>query len=68
MWVSFLVQPFLMVWTEPLLTERTIYHRLEGFAVVTLDLVALPKDGLKLEKKTKLNKPNINFSLTYLHT
>ena len=50
MWVSFLDQPFLMVWTEPLLTEMTIYHRWEGFAVVTLDLVALPKDGLKLEK------------------
>ena len=50
MWVSFLDQPFLMVWTEPSLTEMAIYHRLEGFAVVTLDLVALPKDGLKLEK------------------
>ena len=55
MWVSFLNQPFLMVWTEPLFTEMTIYHRLEGFAVVTLDLVALPKDGLKL-KKNNLTK------------
>ena len=48
MWVSFLDQPFLMVWTEPSLTEMAIYHY--RFAVVTLDLVALPKDGLELKK------------------
>ena len=55
-----------MVWTEPSLTEMAISHRLQGFAVVTLDLEALLKDGLELEKTTKLNNANINFSLTYL--